>query len=103
IVAGEGEVLHSAGLDRIEQSLGDTAKPEPARSDEHAVREHAVESGFGGWIKFFHAGKLPVDCGCSVKSLRPACHQTMQLLPGPEHLFRICNIGGKARNYRIRV
>ncbi len=55
IVAGDGEILHAGGLDRVDQPLRNPAQAEPARADRHAVEQQALQRGGGVGIDFLHA------------------------------------------------
>ena len=46
VVGDDGQVLHPAVADRLDQRRGDAAQPEPARHDRHAVAQQARQGRF---------------------------------------------------------
>jgi hypothetical protein len=54
VVAGDGQALHSAGDDRINQSFGNAAQSESASCDQHVVFEQAGQCCGGVGEELFH-------------------------------------------------
>ena len=54
IVGDDRQVLDAGIADRVRQGFGDTAQPEAARHDHHAVLENAIECRFGVGVNLFH-------------------------------------------------
>ena len=62
LLPDDGQVLHSALMQRGDEILRDTAKPEAAGGDRHVVVQQAIEGRLGVRVNFAHVeGTLTTD------------------------------------------